>query len=194
MKSLRRTLSTLTLSALLCAPVFAQSSGNRALELARILSATFQGSTPGNDLRLDFRPVVTDPQHPYDLFMEVTGKFQGENVRRQGLVRLETQGRDAYLGYIPHFDATVTSMSANATRFTDSEANAACGFHLQPQGDGFSGETSGASCAFALRGAGGKWTIELEPGSIRVRSVESGETLRFKRADRQAAKEAKKAD
>ena len=73
-------------------------------------------------------------------------------------------------------------MSSNVARFTDEEANAACGFHLAPQGDGFSGETSGASCAFALRGAGGKWTVELEPGSIRLRNAESGETLRFRRA------------
>ena len=30
-----------------------------------------------------------------------------------------------------------------------------------------------------MRGAIGKWSVELEPGSIRVRSVETGETLRF---------------
>jgi hypothetical protein len=167
---------------------FAADSTNRALELAKILSGTFQGTTPGNELRLDFRPVVTDREHPYDLFMEVTGKYQGENVKRQGLLRFETQGRDAYLGYIPHFDATVTSMSANAARFTDAEANAACGFHLAPQGDGFAGETSGGSCIIALRGVSGKWTVELEPGTIRVRNATSGETLRFRRAEKEAAK------
>jgi hypothetical protein len=167
---------------------FAADSTNRALELAKILSGTFQGTTPGNELRLDFRPVNTDREHPYDLFMEVTGKYQGENVKRQGLLRFETQGRDAYLGYIPHFDGTVTPMSPNATRFTNEEANAACGFHLAPQGDGFSGETSGGSCVIALRGVRGKWSIELEPGTIRLRDVSSGETLRFRRAVKEAAK------
>ncbi len=162
----------------------AAPAGNQVFELATILSGTFQGSTPGNDLRLDLRPVPTDAQHPYDLFLEVTGKYQGQNVRRQGLVRLELQGKDVYFGYIPHFDATVTSMSAGATRFTDSEANAACGFHLAPRGDGFAGETSGASCAFALRGVTGKWTVELEPGSILLRDAKSGETLRFKRVSK----------
>jgi hypothetical protein len=157
------------------------ASGNQAFELATILSGTFQGTTPGNELRLDLQQVPTDPQHPYDMFLEITGKYQGGTVHRQGLVRLELQGKDVYVGYIPHFDATVTSMSANVTRFTDSEANAACGFHLAPRGDGFSGETSGSSCAFALHGASGKWTIELEPGAIRVRNVQSGETLRFRR-------------
>lgn len=159
----------------------AAAAPNPVVDLATILSGTFQGTTPGNELRLDFQPVVTDSQHPYDLFLEVAGKYQGQNVRRQGLVRLETQGKDVYVGYVPHFDATVTAMSADATRFTDSETNAACGFHLKPRGDGFAGETSGSSCAIALRGVTGKWTIELEPGGLRLRSVESGETLRFRR-------------
>ena len=157
------------------------ASANAVFDLATILSGTFQGTTPGNELRMDLHPVPTDSRHPYDLFLEVSGKYQGENIRRQGLMRLELQGRDVYVGYIPHFDATVTSMSPNATQFTDSEANAACGFHLAPKGDGFAGETSGASCGFALRGAGGKWSIELEPGGLRLRNVASGETLRFRR-------------
>jgi hypothetical protein len=162
------------------------ASANAVFDLASILSGTFQGTTPGNELRLDLRPVPTDAQHPYDLFLEVTGKYQGENIRRQGLVRLELQGRDVYVGYIPHFDATVTSMSPNATQFTDSEANAACGLHVAPRGDGFAGETSGASCGFAMRGAAGKWSIELEPGGVRLRNVTSGETLRFRRLGKAA--------
>lgn len=156
-----------------------------AFQAASILSGTFKGSTPGNDLRLDLRPITTDPQHLYDLFFECAGKYQGENVRRQGLIRLESQGRGVYLGYIPHFDATVTAFSPEATRFTESETNAACGFVLAPRGDGFAGETPGGSCAMALRGALGKWTVEIEPGSIRVREVTSGETLRFRRVGKE---------
>jgi hypothetical protein len=151
---------------------------------ASILSGTFQGSTPGNELRLDLRSIATDPEHLYDLFFECSGKYQGQNVRRQGLIRLETQGRDVYLGYIPHFDATVTSLSSQATRFTESEANAACGLTLSPQGDGFAGETPAAGCALALRGVLGKWTVEIEPGSFRVRETKTGETLRFKRVSK----------
>jgi len=156
-------------------------AGNPVFEVASILSGTFKGSTPGNDLRLDLRSVTTDPQHLHDLFFECTGKYQGENVRRQGLLRLESQGANVYLGYTPHFDATISSLSPEATHFTESEANAACSLVLRPRGDGFAGETPGASCAMALRGAVGKWTVEIEPGSIRVREVKSGETLRFKR-------------
>ena len=167
--------------AIMALPSRARASSNPVLDLANILSGTFQGTTPGNELRLDLRPVTTDAQHPYDMFLEVAGKYQGQAVRRQGLVRMETAGADVYVGYVPHFDPTVTSMSADATRFTPSETNAACGFHLKPVGDGFSGATSGSSCMVALRGVTGKWTIELEPGGIRLRSTESGETLRFRR-------------
>ena len=159
-------------------------AGNPVFEVASILSGTFKGSTPGNDLRLDLRSITTDPQHLYDLFFECTGKYQGENVRRQGLLRLESQGANVYLGYTPHFDATISSLSPETTRFTESEANAACGLVLSARGDGFVGETPGTSCAMALRGALGKWTVEIEPGSIRVREVKSGETLRFKRVSK----------
>ena len=34
--------------------------------------------------------------------------------------------------------------------FNSEEANAACGFHLKPRGDGFVGETTGSSCARAI--------------------------------------------
>jgi hypothetical protein len=152
-----------------------------AYQIANILSGTFKGSTPGNELRLDFRPVPTDPQHPYDLFLDVSGKYLDAPVKRQGLVRIESQGRGIYVGYIPHFDNTVTSLSPDAARFSENEASAACGFSLNAAGDGFAGETSGSTCAFALRGATGKWSIELEPGTIRLRNVATGETLRFRR-------------
>ena len=155
-----------------------------AAAVAAILSGTFRGSTPGNDLRLDLRSIATDPQHLYDFFFECAGRYQGDNVRRQGVIRLETQGRDVYLNYIPHFDATVTSLSPQATRFSESELNAACGLTLSPRGDGFAGETPGSGCAQAMRGALGKWTIEIEPGSFRIRDVKTGETLRFKRVSK----------
>jgi hypothetical protein len=177
----RRTLRKTAFAILFVSALSANGAGNAVFEVASILSGTFKGSTPGNDLRLNLRPVTTDSEHLYDMFFECTGKYQGENVRRQGLLRLEAQGPNVYLGYIPHFDATVSSLSPEATRFTENEANAACGFVLNPHGDGFAGETPGASCAMALRGALGKWTIEIEPGSIRVREAKSGETLRFKR-------------
>ena len=158
------------------------SSANKPYELSSMFSGTWQGSTPGNDLRLQIRSATTDPSHLYDLYVQVSGKYQDQNVRQQGLIRLEGQGKGVYFGYIPHFDPTVTALSTDVARFTDEEANAACGLVMEPKGDGFAGETVGSTCARAIRGALGKWTIEVEPGSIRIRNVASGETLRFKKA------------
>ena len=178
----RSSLTAIVLGALLLAAALpVRAAGNPVSEVATILSGTFKGSTPGNELRCDLRPVTTDREHLYDLFLECSGKYQGANIRRQGLIRLETQGSKVYLGYIPHFDPTVSALSPEATRFTESEANAACGLTLLPRGDGFAGETPGSTCAAALRGVLGKWTVEIEPGSIRLRDVKSGETLRFNR-------------
>ena len=177
----RTSLKKIALAAVFAAALPLAAADNPVFEVTSILSGTFKGSTPGNELRLDLRPVITDREHLYDLFFECAGKYQGVNVRRQGLIRLESQGSKVYFGYIPHFDATVTSLSSDAARFTESEANAACGLTLNPRGDGFEGETPGSSCALAMRGALGKWTVELEPGSIRIRDVKSGETLRFTR-------------
>jgi hypothetical protein len=160
------------------------SAGNTAYQISSMLSGTWQGSTPGNELQLQIRSATTDPSHLYDLYVQVSGKYQGANIRQQGLIRLESQGKSVYVGYIPHFDPTVTALSTDVARFTDGEASAACGLVLDPKGDGFAGESVGSTCVRAIRGAIGKWTIEVEPGSLRIRNVKSGETLRFKRAAR----------
>jgi hypothetical protein len=158
---------------------------DKVYDIANLLSGTFEGSTPGNQLTLDLRPVTIDPQHPYDLFLQVMGKFQNDNVRQQGVMRLEQQGQDVYLTYIPHFTPAVTSLSNDAGRFSESELSSACSFVVKPRGDGFFGDTLGSAvCARAMRGAVGKWTIEIEPGNIRVRNTESGETLRFRQVSK----------
>ncbi|PYQ35850.1 MAG: hypothetical protein DMF54_06140 [Acidobacteria bacterium] len=162
----------------------AAATASHVFDLSSMLSGTYEGTTPGNEMRLTIRSITTDPSHLYDLFLTAIGKYQGQNVRQQGLIRLEQQGDGVYFGYIPHFDPTVSSMSPEAARFTDDEANAACGSVLKAKGDGFAGETAGSSCMRAIRGALGKWTLEIEPGTIRIRNVKSGETLRFKRASK----------
>jgi hypothetical protein len=157
------------------------SGNNQPYELSSMLGGTWQGSTPGNELQLQIRSATTDPSHLYDLYVQASGKYQGQNIRQQGLIRLEPQGKSVYFGYIPHFDPTVSALSTDVARFTEEEANAACGLVMSPKGDGFAGETVGSTCARAIRGALGKWTIEMEPGSIRIRNAKTGETLRFKK-------------
>jgi hypothetical protein len=161
------------------APVQAATK-DRIFTIANILQGRFEGVTPGNQLVLDLSTVTIDPSHPFDIFVQVSGRFQNDNVRQQGVIRLESQGEDIYFTYIPHFNPAVTVLSNDVGQFTERELTSACSFVMKPEGDGFGGETLGiAACAQAMRGAIGKWSVELEPGSIRVRSVETGETLRF---------------
>jgi hypothetical protein len=175
---------TLTLA---LAPALCAASSDRVFDIASILSGTFEGSTPGNHLRLDTRSVTIDPGHPFDLFLQVSGQFEKDSVRQQGVIRLEAQGQDIYFTYIPHFNPAVTALSPDVGRFTERELNSACSFTLKPKGDGFAGDTLGSTtCALAMRGAIGKWSLEIEPGNLRLRKVDSGETLRFNRVGRGA--------
>lgn len=164
-------------------------SDSHIYDITALLSGTFEGSTPGNHLRLNMSPVTLEPAHPYDLFLAVTGTFEKDNVHQQGVIRLETQGNDIYFTYIPHFNAAVTALSMDAGRFTERELTSACSFVLKPKGDGFVGDTLGTtSCALAMQGAIGKWSLELEPGNLRVRNVDSGETLRFQQTGKKEKK------
>ncbi|MDQ2869228.1 MAG: hypothetical protein M3S32_00695 [Acidobacteriota bacterium] len=157
-------------------------SGDPTATFAEMLGGRYDGVTPGNMLHLSIQSVGFHTlSHPYDLFVEISGQFDGENVRQQGFLHLESQGRGVYVGYIPHFDATVSALSPRASRFSANEANAACSLYMLPQGDGFVGENQGTTCAFAIRGAIGRWSLQVEPGGLVVRSESSGETLRFRR-------------
>ena len=158
---------------------------DRIYEIANMLQGRFEGATPGNKLRIDMSTITLDPAHPYDIFVQVTGKFENDIVRQQGVIRLESQGGDIYFTYIPHFDPAVTVLSNDVGRFTERELTSACSFVMKPQGDGFQGDTLGiTACALAMRGAVGKWSVELEPGSIRLQSVKTGETLRFTQTEK----------
>ena len=183
---MKRPLSAaLLLSVALAPAVLAQKSESRIYEISAMLSGTFEGATPGNHLRLNLSSVTLEPGHPYDLFLSVTGTFEKNNVNQRGVIRLETQGKDIYFTYIPHFNPTVTALSQDAGRFTERELSSACSFVMNPKGDGFAGNTLGsATCALAMQGAVGKWSLEAEPGMVRVRNVDSGETLRWKKTEK----------
>ena len=159
----------------------ARAAEDQLYQIVSILGGSFEGSTPGNHLSLNLQSLAIDPGHPYDLFLVVHGKFENDNIQLQGVIRLERQGRDVYFTYIPHFNAMVTALSQDAGHFTERELTSACSFVLKPQGDGFIGDTLGTTtCAMAIRGAIGKWSVEIEPANLRLRNTESGQTLRFK--------------
>ncbi len=163
-------------------PAPERRSGNTTADFAAMFGGHYEGVTPGNELRLNIDAAgFHSLSHPYDMFLEVFGRFDADNVRQQGFLHLESQGRGIYVGYIPHFDPTISALSPRASRFSASEANAACSLYMEPQGDGFVGDNQGQTCAFAIHGAVGRWTLRVEPAGLVVRSESSGETLRFRR-------------
>src|SRR5262245_47170777 len=107
----------LTLAA--SAPLPAATNNDRIYQIASMLQGRFEGSTPGNKLLLDMSTITIDPAHPFDIFVQVTGKFENDNVRQQGMIRLESQGTDIYFTYIPHFDPAVTVLSNDVGSFTE---------------------------------------------------------------------------
>jgi hypothetical protein len=153
--------------------------------LARYFSGVYNGVTPGNHLRIEITPQSVDISHPYDYFVSVTGSFEKTNIREQALLRIEPQGASIHLGYIPHFNPAISSLTPGAARFSSDELNAACGVYLKIEGDGFAGETRPSDCARAIRGTAGRsWRVEIEPNRIALRDAKTGETLRFEKQER----------
>ena len=72
--------------------------------------------------------------HPFDLFLQVSGQFEKDNVRQQGVIRLEAQGQDIYFTYIPHFNPAVTALSERRRQLHG--AGAQLGLQLHPQAQG----------------------------------------------------------
>ncbi len=146
---------------LICA-AFALVADQPYLNLARQLSGRYAGvSGPGNNLRIVVQPArpVLDEQR---FSVTVQGKYNGNNVRFDGLLSLQPQGETVRLIW--------------RTRRSD------CQVDIHPAGDGFEGVTLPGTCQTAFQNpTPGKWEFQTEPGSFRVRNVETGETLRFRK-------------
>ena len=118
---------------------------------------------PGNKLR-----VIVQPARPsideQRLTVTVQGTYNGNNVRFDGFLNLEPQGNSARLIWL-------------AKRGND------CQVDIHPEGDGFVGVTLENTCQTAFQNpTPGKWEFQMEPASFRLKSVETGETLRFRKA------------
>ena len=163
-----------------------RAAANPAVDLGSMLTGTFEGSTPGNNLTAVLLGTLSQSTGTeFNTSMRVTGKYNESPIRQQGVIHLESRGQTVYLQYIPHFDPTVGTLTTDMLRFTPRELESACNFDMKPRGDGYVGETIGTTtCARAIQGAIGKWTFEVEPGSIRIRNSGTGETMRFKRTSK----------
>ena len=130
--------------------------------LGKQLAGHYQGiAGPANKLRVIIqpsRPVLQEQRFS----VTVQGTYNGNNVRFHGLLSLEPQGETARLIW--------------ATRRSD------CQVDIHPEGDGFVGVTLPGACETAFQNPiTGKWEFQTEPGSFRLKSVDTGETLRFRK-------------
>jgi hypothetical protein len=132
------------------------------LNLARQLVGQYVGvAGPGNNLRIVVQP-GRPVQEEQRLTVTVQGKYNGDNVRFDGLLALQPQGQTVRLIWVG--------------RRSD------CQVDIHPAGDGFEGVTLPGTCQTAFQNpTPGKWQFQTEPGSFRIRNVETGETLRFRK-------------
>ncbi len=133
--------------------------------LAKQLVGHYDGvAGPANKLRVIVQPArpSVDEQR---LTVTVQGKYNGDNIRFDGFLSLQPQGDGVRLLW-------VTRRSAD------------CQVDIHPAGDGFEGVTASGACQTAFQNpTPGKWEFQTEPGSFRLRNVETGETLRFRKTE-----------
>jgi hypothetical protein len=153
--------------------------------VSSILSGTWQGDTPGNGLMLRVTGVGRAPTAVRDrLYVSVLGKYQGVNVQQQGILHLESQGTGAFATYLPLSNPARTPVSPNVRRDLWFNPSANCQVDFLPLSDGYGGDTiSSAQCAQAIRGAAGRWSVQLDSGRLMLRNVHTGATLLFRKID-----------
>lgn len=133
-------------------------------DLAGALAGWWEGSAgPENHVKVIIQPSGASSDYEYHFDVTIEGRYERTNVNLSGQLVLFREGKTSRLRWIgPRSD---------------------CDLPLRRAGDGFAGETLAGACATAFQNpVRGKWTFEIEPGSLAVRSAETGETLRFRKS------------
>jgi len=158
-----RTILILTLGFLAVFSCSALAADQTYVGLSRQLAGHYEGvAGPGNKLRILIQPGRPIPEEQR-FNVTVEGKYNGNNVRFEGLLSLQPQGETARLIWA-------------------SRGRSDCQVDIHPAGDGFEGVSLAGTCQTAFQNpTPGKWEFQTEPGSFRIRSVETGETLRFRK-------------
>ncbi|MDQ2870972.1 MAG: hypothetical protein M3S32_09535 [Acidobacteriota bacterium] len=142
----------------------ARAADEPSRDLARQLQGWYEGvAGPGNHLKILIQPAGAGSDYSYAFDVTIQGRYEKTNVSIHGALQIEREGE--------------------AVRFRWETAKGRCDLPLRRAGDGFEGETLPGACLTAFQNpVPGKWRFEIEPGgNIRVRSVDSGETLRFRK-------------
>lgn len=142
----------------------ARADDEPSLDLARQLQGWYEGvAGPGNRLKILFQPAGSPGPYAFGFEVTIQGRYEKTNVNLYGTLFLEREGK--------------------AVRFRWQTARGGCDLPLRRAGDGFEGETLPGACLTAFqKPVPAKWKFEIDPGgSIRLKSAETGETLRFRK-------------
>ena len=163
-----KTLFSLFIAASFALAAPALAADEPSADFAREVQGWFDGvAGPGNQLRVIVQPAAASA---YSFLFDVTiqGKYEGRNVSIRGSLKVDREGKGARL--------TWTNAEAPLSR----AGSRSCDFPVQRAGDGFEGRTLRDACMTAFQlPVPGTWNVRLEPGTITIRQLESGETLRF---------------
>jgi hypothetical protein len=175
-KAKTRFLGLALAAALLSVPAFA--ADEPSVDLSNTLQGRYNGvAGPGNQLLLVVQPKSAGPNGMFLFDITIQGKYEGRTIQIFGSLKVEREGQAARL--------TWRNADSGAAR----GAQRSCDFPMKRAGDAFDGQTLRDQCSTALQlPTPGTWSLHVEPGTITVRSVETGETLRFaKSAERASA-------
>jgi hypothetical protein len=142
----------------------ARAADEPSLDLAGQLQGWYEGvAGPGNRLRILVQPAGPTGHFAFAFEVTIQGRYDKSNVSIHGALFLEREGE--------------------AVRFRWQTAHGGCDLPLRRAGDGFEGETLPGACLTAFQNpVPAKWKFEIEPGgTIRLKSAETGETLRFRK-------------
>jgi hypothetical protein len=140
-----------------------------SVDLANMLQGRYNGvAGPGNQLFLVIQPRSAGANNLYVFDVTIQGKYEARTISIHGVLQVSRESRSARLSW------------ANA----DSPGRQrSCDFPMKRVGDAFDGQTLRDQCMTAFQvPAPGTWSIHIEPGTVTLRSAETGETLRFARA------------
>jgi hypothetical protein len=151
-----------------------------ASELAAMISGTHQFRDENSDVRLDISS-IGGVGSTVELLATASGKYMGQDIRQQGVIRLVTEGPDVRATVIPHF-APVTVLSPDVNRFSQIELQAACTVYLERDEGTWIGTTQGpGTCVKAVTGAASQWTVEVRSGAVRFIDAKTKQALVFQK-------------
>lgn len=150
----------------------------RLVAALSLLSGRFEGTGEGNDLALELQRLRDPRMSSITLLVTVSGAYKGVPFGRSDLLRVRSDGTSPEASYLPDVDPNTARLAKAGRRFGNDRNRQACYVPFKPKGRGFIAE---APCGDLFPGGKGKWTMELQRGTIRLRSLEANETLDFAR-------------